>query len=88
MSYRHTDRLDQYGHRLLRRKEVEHKTGKARSTLYADIARGTFPAPVPIGNNSVAWLEEEVDRWIDDRLHQRNAQLAAIQTTVAQEARL
>ncbi|MGF6556408.1 prophage regulatory protein [Pseudomonas sp. S30_BP2TU TE3576] len=60
------------GNRLLRRKEVEYKTGKSRASIYADIRAGSFPVPVPIGLNSVAWLEAEVDQWIADRLAERN----------------
>ncbi|RKR03552.1 AlpA family transcriptional regulator [Kushneria sinocarnis] len=65
----------QLGNRLLRRKEVERKTGKSRSAIYAGVSDGTFPAPVPIGDNSVAWLEEEVDSWIASRLALRNRTL-------------
>lgn len=64
-------RLD-LGNRLLRRRDVEHKTGKSRAAIYADIRSGTFPEPIPIGINSVAWLEAEIDQWIADRLEERN----------------
>lgn len=60
------------GNRLLRRRDVELKTGKSRSAIYAGISNGTFPAPVAIGDRSVAWLEAEVDAWIAARLHERN----------------
>lgn len=61
------------GHRLLRRPEVELKTGKSRAAIYEPIRAGTFPAPVPIGSNSVAWLEAEVDQWIAARIDERQA---------------
>ena len=57
---------------LLRRREVELKTGKSRAAIYAAIREGTFPAPVQIGVNSVAWLEAEVDTWIAERMATRN----------------
>ncbi|MDF3920127.1 AlpA family transcriptional regulator [Salinicola salarius] len=79
------------GNRLLRRRDVELKTGKSRSAIYAGVSNGTFPAPVPIGDKSVAWLEEEVDSWIAARLAERNRTLAGRQiqhfATNAQEAR-
>ncbi|MFD2836550.1 helix-turn-helix transcriptional regulator [Azotobacter vinelandii] len=59
------------GNRLLRLPDVESKTGKSKQAIYAAIRAGTFPAPVPIGRNSVAWLEAEVDQWIADRLTDR-----------------
>jgi len=65
------------GNRLLRRREVELKTGKSRAAIYADIRAGTFPEPVPIGRSSVAWLEAEIDQWIADRLAERKLASAA-----------
>lgn len=63
------------GNRLLRRPDVERKTGKSRAAIYEAIRAGTFPSPVPIGTNSVAWLEEEIDRWIAERLIERDKAL-------------
>jgi len=53
--------------RIIRRPEVETLTGIPRSTLYAKIADGDFPAPVKIGRRAVGWLEEEVHGWLDSR---------------------
>ncbi len=53
---------------LLRRPEVERRTGLARSTLYRDIAAGIFPRPVRIGPGTVGWVEAEVDAWVDARI--------------------
>ncbi len=51
-------------HRILRRPEVEKLTGIPRSTLYAKIAVGDFPAPIKIGQRAVGWLEIEVHKWL------------------------
>lgn len=53
--------------RLIRRPEVEALTGLSRSTIYAWINAGTFPAPVPLGARLVAWRQSDVRRWIDER---------------------
>lgn len=58
--------------RLLRRPEVEARTGLCRSSIYERMAEGTFPRQVPLSPGSVAWLEEEVDGWITARLAERN----------------
>jgi prophage regulatory protein len=55
-------------HTLLRRRQVEARTGLARSTLYQRIAAGTFPKPIHLGPRSVAWIEGEVDGWIAARI--------------------
>ena len=33
----------------------------------------TFPKKIKIGKNSVAWLEEEVDVWIDQQIQRSRA---------------
>lgn len=58
--------------RLIRLKEVMAMTGKARSTIYADMANNKFPLSLSIGARSVAWLESDIDSWIEQRV-QANA---------------
>lgn len=36
----------------------------------------TFPKPVKVGSQSVAWLQSEVDAWIMSRVAERDAMLA------------
>lgn len=64
------------GDRLLRRVEVEHKTGLSRSAIYDGVRKGTFPEPVPLGGKSVAWLCSEIDVWIADKVAKRNQKSA------------
>lgn len=61
-----------YTLRLLRRQEVQEKTGLSSSAIYALIKKGRFPGSVPLGSNSVAWLESEIDDWIKQRIAVRN----------------
>jgi prophage regulatory protein len=63
---------------FLRRKDVQIRTGLARSTIYLYIQQGAFPKPVSLGPRAVAWLESEVSAWITERVrvardHQRGA---------------
>ena len=53
---------------LLRRPQVQQRTGLSRSSLYRFIKDGHFPAPVPLGARSVAWLESDVSDWIASRV--------------------
>ena len=53
---------------LLRRKEVQTRTGLARSTIYQHIKAGTFPKPVPLVGRAVGWIESEVSDWIAQRI--------------------
>jgi prophage regulatory protein len=50
---------------LLSREELKRK-GIPYSTaqLYRNVKNGLFPAPIRLGGNRVAWLEHELDAWI------------------------
>lgn len=54
--------------KILRLPEVKKLTGQGRSTIYAGVAAGTFPAPILIGARSVGWIESEVANWIASRI--------------------
>jgi prophage regulatory protein len=50
---------------ILRRREVERRTGLSRTSLYERIAAGSFPRPVNLGGGqSVGWYAHEVDAWL------------------------
>ena len=53
---------------ILRRRQVEARTGLARSTIYSRIAVGQFPAPISLGNRSVGWIESEIDDWLNAQI--------------------
>jgi prophage regulatory protein len=56
---------------------VREKTGKSTSAIYADMAKGMFPRPVPLGDRAVGWLEHEVGAWIEAQRAKRDATAAA-----------
>jgi prophage regulatory protein len=49
---------------MLRRPEVEARTGLARSTIYLRVSQGTFPKPVSLGGRAVGWVESEIEDWL------------------------
>lgn len=53
---------------ILRRKQVEARTGLSRSTIYNGVKAGTFPKPIHLGAQSVGWVESEVDAWLRERI--------------------
>jgi prophage regulatory protein len=58
----------QSSERLLMLREVVERTTYSRSSIYAKIASGEFPAPVMIGPNRVAWPESSIQRWINSKI--------------------
>lgn len=53
---------------ILRRREVQARTGLSRSTIYLYIQAGAFPRSVQLGPRAVGWLESEVSAWIAGRV--------------------
>lgn len=56
---------------ILRRKDVECITGLSRSSIYAGIKDGSFPAPIRLSAKSVGWLASEIEEWIQRKIEQR-----------------
>jgi prophage regulatory protein len=50
---------------IIKRKQVEHRTGLSRSTIYQKIAEGTFPKAIRLSAHAVGWLSHEIDEWIE-----------------------
>lgn len=53
--------------KIFRRPAVQDITGLSRSTLYAMIAEGRFPAPVKLGTRAVGWREADLNEWLASR---------------------
>ena len=46
---------------ILRRKQVEYRTGYSRSTIYLRVSQGLWTRQVSLGARSVGWPAAEVD---------------------------
>lgn len=57
--------------RLIGIKEVMHKTSYSRTTIYQLVKDEEFPPAVPLSVKRVAWLEHEVDEWIQEQINKR-----------------
>lgn len=56
---------------IMRRDEVERKTGFKRAHIYNLMKEGKFPQAKRIGLRAVGWDSLEIDRWVTERLAQR-----------------
>ena len=50
-------------HQFLKLPDIIALSGKSRSSIYAAIKNGEFPAPVPIGPRAVAWTSASILEW-------------------------
>lgn len=53
---------------LIRLSEVLKRTGYSKAWVYVLISRGQFPQSVKIGARAIAFIESEIDDWIDQRI--------------------
>ncbi|MFZ7310854.1 helix-turn-helix transcriptional regulator [Comamonas jiangduensis] len=62
---------------IIRRKQLEARTGLSRSTIYAKMRENpkrpsdfdpTFPKPISMGAKAVGWIEAEVEAWLAARV--------------------
>lgn len=54
--------------KLERLPEVCARVGLSPATVWRAVKGGSFPAPVRISTNAVAWVSDDVDRWVDERI--------------------
>lgn len=53
---------------ILRRKQVEARTGLSRSSIYKMISENKFPRPSSLtGARAVGWSSNQIDQWIESR---------------------
>ena len=60
--------MEQSPRSLVPLRAVGQRVSLSRSTIYAKVARGEFPAPIKISENRVAWDSSAIDNWIADKL--------------------
>jgi prophage regulatory protein len=56
---------------IMRRDEVERKTGFKRAHIYNLMKEGKFPQAKRIGLRAVGWDSLEIEQWIIERLAQQ-----------------
>ena len=69
--------------KFIRLPEVLTRTGYCRTTIYRKMEDGSFPRSVKLGSpledpnafdsRAVAWIEDEVDQWIESRIEERDS---------------
>ncbi|MGY0161439.1 helix-turn-helix transcriptional regulator [Edwardsiella tarda] len=61
---------------LIRMPDVIRRTGYGKAWIYKLIAQNCFPKPVKIGSRSIAFVESEVDDWINQRIAESRGEVA------------
>lgn len=64
-------RTDDIERHIMRRDEVERKTGFKRAHIYNLMKEGKFPQAKRIGLRAVGWDSLEIEQWVAERLGQQ-----------------
>jgi prophage regulatory protein len=73
--------------RLLRFPQLEQKgVPFCRQHIKRLQKAGEFPQSVPLGKNTEAYIEDEIDEWVAARIAARDARAAALAAQQQQEA--
>lgn len=55
---------------LIRLPEVQRRTGYSKAWIYRLISQKRFPDSVKIGVRAIAFVESEIDEWIELRIQE------------------
>lgn len=61
---------------LIRLPEVMRRSSLKKAWIYKLISQGRFPKPVKIGARAIAFVENEVDDWINQRIEDSRKEVA------------
>lgn len=61
---------------LIRLPEALRRTGLGKAWIYKLIAQKRFPQPVKIGSRAIAFVESEIDEWINQRIAESRGEVA------------
>ncbi|MCM7774980.1 AlpA family transcriptional regulator [Enterobacter asburiae] len=61
---------------FLRMSEIMRRTGYGKAWIYRLISQGKFPRPIKIGTRAIAFVESEVDDWINQRIEDSRKEVA------------
>ncbi|MGM7819959.1 helix-turn-helix transcriptional regulator [Yersinia enterocolitica] len=68
--------MPQSSQSLIRLPEVQRRTGYSKAWIYRLISQRRFPQSVKIGTRSIAFIESEIDEWINQRIAESRGEAA------------
>ena len=60
--------------KLLRWPDVQPRVGICRSHAHDLASRGLFPSPIKLSERCSAWVESDINSWIEERIAQGKSQ--------------
>lgn len=63
-------------HKMIRLPTVIEQTGLSRSSIYLRMKNNKFPQSISLGDRAIAWLEEDINQWIEDKIIESKSSVA------------
>lgn len=61
---------------LIRISEVQRRTGYSKAWIYRLLKESRFPQSIKIGSRAIAFVESEIDEWINQRIAESRGEVA------------
>ncbi|HBE9081107.1 AlpA family transcriptional regulator [Serratia fonticola] len=61
---------------LIRLPDVQRRTGYSKAWIYRLMSQGKFPTSVKIGTRAIAFVESEIDEWVNERIAESRKEVA------------
>ena len=61
---------------LIRLTEVQRRTGYSKAWIYRLLKEKRFPSSIKIGSRAIAFIESEIDEWINQRIAESRGEAA------------
>lgn len=61
---------------FIRLSEVQRRTGYSKAWIYRLMSQNRFPSSIKIGTRAIAFIESEVDDWINSRIEESRKEVA------------
>ncbi|WP_025123883.1 MULTISPECIES: AlpA family transcriptional regulator [unclassified Serratia (in: enterobacteria)] len=61
---------------FIRLPDVQRRTGYSKAWIYRLMSQGKFPTSVKIGSRTIAFVESEIDEWVNQRIAESRKNIA------------
>ncbi|NLU14763.1 MAG: AlpA family transcriptional regulator [Serratia liquefaciens] len=68
--------MPQTAQSFIRLPDVQRRTGYSKAWIYRLMSQGKFPTSVKIGTRAIAFVESEIDEWVNERIAESRKEVA------------
>ncbi|MGB9191639.1 MULTISPECIES: helix-turn-helix transcriptional regulator [unclassified Acinetobacter] len=77
LPYANNEQIEIRKMKLLNLAQVTAKTSLSKNTVYVLMRKGEFPRPIRITEIRTAWLESDIEQWINERIQNSKSEVQA-----------